>query len=268
MKTDNNRIAIVTGGFGLLGRQHVLALQEIGCFVYVLDESKKDLGQFMSIIENEGDSGKVKTLLIDLKSERQIKLAIKSIVDVEGGIDILVNNAALNPKPSVGQRVKKLENFSVRGWNEEVSVGLTSYILMTKYCAPYMSWGGVIVNISSDLSIISPDQRVYESLGQDVNGEFFVKPISYSVIKTGLLGLTRYLATYLAKDGIRVNALSPGGVYAEQDSSLVKAIEGLIPLGRMAFVSEYRGAIKFLCTEESSYMTGQNLVIDGGRTVW
>jgi NAD(P)-dependent dehydrogenase (short-subunit alcohol dehydrogenase family) len=126
--------------------------------------------------------------------------------------------------------------------------------------------GGVILNIASDLSVIAPDQRLYrkERLPEDQQP---VKPVTYSVIKTGLIGLTRYLAAYWAPKGVRVNALSPGGVYSGQSMEFVSRLVNLIPLGRMAEPDEYRGAIQFLCSDASKYMTGQNIVIDGGRSV-
>jgi NAD(P)-dependent dehydrogenase (short-subunit alcohol dehydrogenase family) len=126
--------------------------------------------------------------------------------------------------------------------------------------------GGVILNIASDLSVIAPDQRLYrrQALPEDHQP---VKPVAYAVIKTGLLGLTRYLATYWAAQGVRVNALSPGGVYVGQPDGFVKKLTQLIPMGRMAARDEYRGAVRFLCSDASAYLTGQNLVMDGGRSV-
>ena len=126
--------------------------------------------------------------------------------------------------------------------------------------------GGVILNIASDLSIFAPDQRLYHKDGLPENQQP-VKPVTYPVIKTALLGLTRYLATYWADKGIRVNALSPGGVYTSQSDAFVAKLSNLIPLGRMARADEYRAVVQFLCSEASSYMTGQNIVMDGGRSV-
>jgi NAD(P)-dependent dehydrogenase (short-subunit alcohol dehydrogenase family) len=155
-------------------------------------------------------------------------------------------------------------------WNLEILVGLTGAFLASQIFGTLMAErnsGGVILNIASDLSVISPDQRLYqkEELTADLQP---VKPVTYSVIKTGLIGLTRYLSTYWANKNIRCNALSPGGIFNNQDEAFVKKIENLIPLKRMAKKDEYRGAIQFLCSDASSYMTGQNLIIDGGRSVW
>ena len=127
--------------------------------------------------------------------------------------------------------------------------------------------GGVILNIASDLSVIAPDQRLYRRDDRPDN-EQPVKPVTYSVIKTGLIGLTRYLATYWAGQGVRVNALSPGGVFAGQPEQFVRRLTQLIPMGRMADVDEYRATVQYLCSDASGYMTGQNIVIDGGRSVW
>ena len=165
-------------------------------------------------------------------------------------------------------RTTRLENFSLDRWVKEINVGLTGAYLCSKIFGTEMASdgkGGVILNIASDLSVIAPDQSLYrqEGLYDDVQA---VKPVTYSVIKTVLIGLTR-LISYWAHKGVRANALSPGGVYAGQDEVFVQRLSERIPMGRMATENEYAGAIQFLCSEASAYMNGQNVVIDGGRSV-
>jgi len=193
------------------------------------------------------------------------------IIKTHGKIDILINNAAIDPKVKTddSHETSRLEKFSLEQWNLELSVGLTGAYLCSKIFGSEMAQngGGVIVNISSDLGLISPDQRLYRKDGLKENQQP-VKPITYSVIKHGIIGLTKYLATYWADKGVRVNAISPGGVYTDQPDEFVNKISELIPLGRMAYEDEYKAAIVFLCSDASSYMTGSNLVIDGGRTCW
>jgi NAD(P)-dependent dehydrogenase (short-subunit alcohol dehydrogenase family) len=163
-----------------------------------------------------------------------------------------------------------LENFSVDQWNLQVSVGLTGAFLCSQVFGSAMAkhgQGGVILNISSDLSVFSPDQRIYSKDGLPM-AQQPVKPVTYSVIKAGLIGLTRYLATYWVDNNIRCNALSPGGIFNGQSDDFVRRLTNLIPMGRMATKNEYRAAVQFLCSDASLYMNGQNIVIDGGRSVW
>ena len=165
----------------------------------------------------------------------------------------------------------RIENFDLARWHRELDVGLTGALLCAQVFGGWMAAqrggkGGVILNIASDLSVIAPDQRLYRR-GGVAEAEQPVKPVTYSVIKTGLIGLTRYLAAYWAGAGVRVNALSPGGVYAGQPEDFVRRLEELVPLGRMANIDDYAAAVQFLCSDASRYMTGQNVVIDGGRTI-
>jgi len=185
----------------------------------------------------------------------------------------LLNNAAIDPKVKTEYGIlesSRLENFSLEQWKMEMSVGLTGAFLCSQIFGHLMAKdgkGGVILNIASDLSILSPDQRLYKK--EELSAELQpVKPVTYSVIKAGLIGLTRYLATYWVDKGIRSNALSPGGVYNGQNEEFINRLSSLIPMGRMANKDEYHSAIQFLCSDASSYMNGQNIVIDGGRSVW
>ena len=207
-----------------------------------------------------------------MSHEESIAKILDDLVSSGNRIDILINNAAINPTSSSinkGKRSTRLENFSIDRWNQELSVGLTGAYLCSKVFGTAMAsdgLGGVILNISSDLSVIAPNQKLYKqaNLPDDMQA---VKPVTYSVIKTGLIGLTRYLATYWAHEGVRCNALSPGGVYNGQDEEFVNRLQDLIPMGRMASVDEYQGAIQFLCSDASAYMNGQNIVVDGGRSI-
>lgn len=265
------KVALVTGAFGLLGRQHVVALCELGYRVIGVDNNETKVEEFIEFTASELNRADAAQFRIcDLRNELQIRDMYKNISQIHGRVDVLVNNAFFNPPPSKSQMNNGIEDFNTDSWLEELGVGLTGAILMCKYAIPLMKMfgSGSIVNIASDLSVIAPDQRIYNGGVFPSTADSYVKPLSYSVIKTALHGLTRYLSTYLAPDKIRVNSLSPGGVFQDQDPDFVIRLENLIPLGRMAFPSEFRGAIKFLCSEDSQYMTGQNIVIDGGRSVW
>jgi NAD(P)-dependent dehydrogenase (short-subunit alcohol dehydrogenase family) len=260
--------AVITGGAGLLGFEHAAALIEKNCSVELWDLSEDGLKKSASRLALEFESPSISYRCVDITVEKEIIDALKVMSE---DIDILINNAALNPTFGGNSNLenKSLENYSLVSWNNELSVGLTGAMLCSKHLGAAMAANGkgVILNIASDLSVIAPDHRIYEDpqLAKEVQ---FRKPVSYSVIKSGLIGLTKYLATYWSAEGVRVNALSPGGVYDNQNPEFVEKLTNLIPLGRMARKEEYRGAIQFLCSDASSYMTGQNLIIDGGRTVW
>lgn len=267
-----NKTALITGAAGLLGIQHSKALLEIGAQVILTDLNETDLNTAKDFLLNEGfGENKISSLIMDVTLEKSIQDACEVLQAQNIQVDILINNAAINPTTSSIEenvRTTRLENFSVERWNKELSVGLTGAFLCSRVFGSLMAQngGGVILNISSDLSVIAPDQRLYQqdNINEDLQA---VKPVTYSVIKTGMIGLTRYLASYWPDKGVRSNALSPGGVYIDQDKVFVDKINKLIPLARMANPDEYNSAVQFLCSDASAYMNGQNIVIDGGRSI-
>lgn len=267
-----DKTVVITGGAGLLGIQHGLAVAEFGGNPILIDLDEKKAKEAAHHINAEFNV-KAKGVSVDITNEIDVRGVNDSIVDEYGGVDVLINNAANNPTMSNGNSGNKdwtsVVNFPIEIWNQDISVGLTGAFLCSKYFGSEMAnnGGGVILNISSDLGVIAPDQRIYRKEGEDKSTQSF-KPITYSVVKTGLIGLTKYLATYWADKGVRVNALAPGGVYTEQDEKFVKKLTQLIPMGRMANQSEYKAAIVFMVSQASSYMTGSIVNMDGGRTVW
>ena len=268
----NDKTAVITGANGMLGRKHTSALLEMGATVVMTDIDINNLNQAKNDLINLFPDGKIKTLTMDVTSEDSVYEANSFISNEIGRVDILINNAAINPTSNSlvdDTKSTRLENFTIERWTSELAVGLTGAYLCSKIFGSEMSSdgnGGVILNISSDLSVIAPDQKLYkqEKLPEELQA---VKPVTYSVIKSGIIGLTRYLSSYWAHKGVRANALSPGGVYVDQDAEFVTRLEQLIPIGRMANPDEYIGAIQFLCSDASAYMNGQNIVMDGGRSV-
>lgn len=267
------KTALITGAAGLLGVEHAAALLESGATVVLTDISKATLGIAYETLSKTADSARIQTLVMDVTKPESIRVVAESLAEKRLRVDILVNNAAIDPKVNGDQDIletSRLENFPLEQWDLQIAVGLTGAFLCSKEFGTAMARdgkGGVILNIASDLSVFSPDQRLYrkEGLSDDIQP---VKPVTYSVIKAGLIGLTRYLATYWADKGVRSNALSPGGVYTGQSEEFVQRLTSLIPMGRMACKDEYRSAIQFLCSDASAYMNGQNVVMEGGRSAW
>jgi NAD(P)-dependent dehydrogenase (short-subunit alcohol dehydrogenase family) len=271
MKFDlKDRVVAITGGAGLLGIKHAEAVAEIGGLPILIDIRGEEAVKKAKQLEKKYAVSFV-GLGADIRREEEIIELRDEILSKHKTIDVLINNAANNPRmdESSQKEWSRLENFTVKAWEDDIAVGLTGAFLCSRIFGGVMAQrgSGVILNVASDLGIIAPDQRIYRQAGLSQEQQP-VKPITYSVIKHGLIGLTRYLATYWCEKGIRVNALCPGGIYDGQAEDFVRQLTQLIPMGRMANLDEYKGAIQFLCSDASSYMTGTCLVMDGGRTCW
>ncbi len=267
------KTALITGAAGLLGLEHARALVRSGARVVLTDIDEERLRLVSKTLLHDTSSQSISIQVMDVSSPEGVRFTAEKLTEMGWRIDILVNNAAIDPKVKNGvdvQESSRFENFSIEQWELQIAVGLTGAFLCSQAFGSRMAQdnkGGVILNIASDLSVISPDQRLYRREGLLENMQP-VKPVTYSIIKTGLVGLTRYLATYWSDRGVRANALSPGGVFVDQGEEFVKRITSLIPIGRMAARDEYHSAIQFLCSDASTYLNGQNIIMDGGRSVW
>ena len=267
------RVTVITGGAGLLGMRHAEAIAARGGIPVLVDVAEASQ-KAAHLAECFGVPSMA--LRADITDPEAVRTMRDQILGRLGRVDALINNAANNPKVETSSDVdfSRLENFPIEQWNADLAVGLTgahlcSQVLGAEMARAFREVGrrGVILNIASDLAVIGPDQRIYRH--PDLPDHLQpAKPVTYSVVKSALVGLTRYLATYWADAGVRVNALSPGGVYNGQPDAFVQRLTNLIPMGRMADQDEYQGAVVFLVSDASSYMTGQNIVIDGGRTAW
>jgi NAD(P)-dependent dehydrogenase (short-subunit alcohol dehydrogenase family) len=267
----SGRVVVITGGAGLLGVRHAEAVAGAGAIPVLVDLRLEAAERCAAEIASRFGVAAV-GLSADITQADAVEAFREEVMRRFGQVDVLINNAANNPKQEdtgKGTEWSRLESFPLRQWEADLAVGLTGAFLCSRVLGPEMArrGRGVILNVASDLGIIAPDQRLYRRPGLAEERQP-VKPVTYSVVKTGLIGLTRYLATYWADRGVRVNALSPGGVHNNQPEDFVQRLSQLIPMGRMANLDELQGAVLFLCSDASSYMTGANLVLDGGRTCW
>ena len=256
----SGRVGIITGAAGNLGSKYAEGLSQAGANLVLADIDYQTCKKIGKKIENDYD---VKTLSIklDLNDKSSIKKMISNTVKKFSKIDVLINNAAY--QGTTKTRKLKFEEFPLSEWNKAVSVNLTGIFLTCQEGGKIMKKqkNGNIINISSTYGLVAPDQRIYGNSGQNA-------AVFYSATKAAITNLTRYLASYWSRSGIRVNTLSPGGVKRTQDSDFIKRYSEKTMLGRMAQNTEYVGAIIFLSSDASSYMTGSNLIIDGGWTAW
>lgn len=265
-----NQIIVITGGAGLLGQEHASAvLSENGVAILLDIEFTTLTTVSQELVEKYG--GRIHLFECDITSESAVIEVAGRIFDNIGVPSGLVNNAAINPSVEKNTATfSRLEKINYEEWRSHLDVGLYGAFLCSKIFGQAMVQNkipGSIVNISSDHGVIAPNQGLYSVEGKPEN-EQPVKPVMYSVVKHGLIGLTRYLATYWANHGIRANSLCPGGVLNGQPQEFLDRFNKLVPLGRPANPDEYRGALIFLLSSDSTYMTGGNLVVDGGRSVW
>ncbi len=267
----SGRVYLITGSGGYLGVRHAEAVLEANGIPVINDIHEDRIESTLSQLKGRFGDRPILGLQADITSKPQVDAMVQKTVAALGRLDGLINNAAKNPKMigEIDNELTRFENLPLEQWLEDLAVGLTGAFLCAQACGREMArrGGGVIVNVSSDLGIIAPDQRVYLKPGQNP-GEQAYKPVSYSVVKGGLVMLTAYLATYWAERNIRVNTLTPASVYNGQDWALVQNISERVPLGRMSHPDEFKGALVFLLSDASSYMTGHNLILDGGRSVW
>ena len=266
-----NNYAIVTGAAGLLGPSHVEALVSIGYNVVLIDLDYKKLANLQKRIKKKFKKIKILFFCCDITSEKEIKNLKIKLRKNNIKVDCLVNNADLNPKMIANKKnsESRIESYSLSRLKSEISVGILGTFNCCKVFGEEMSKSnnGKIINISSDLGIIAPDHRIYDKNENLKNLKTF-KPISYTISKHAIHGITKYISTYWGHKNVRCNTLVPGAVFNTQPSFLVKNIKKRIPMKRLAEKGEYKKAIQFLASDASKYMTGQNLIIDGGRTIW
>jgi NAD(P)-dependent dehydrogenase (short-subunit alcohol dehydrogenase family) len=252
------KVVVVTGGCGQLGRQFTRALVEAGARVAVFDLASCDVsGDAILMVE------------ADVTNRISLEAGLNKVISKWGVPDALINNAGLDSPPNAPiEETGPFESYPESSWDKVMQVNTKGVFLCCQVIGGAMARAGrgSIVNISSIYGLVSPDQRIYEY--RRAGGEQFFKPVAYSVSKSSLLNLTRYLATYWAGSKVRVNTLTLAGVFNNQDEQFLKSYTAHVPLGRMAEPSEYNGAIIFLVSDASAYMTGANMVMDGGWTAW
>lgn len=254
----------------MLGKKHaeaVISGQGIPVLIDISESAIRDAKEQM-----RSNGHKVEGFVADITKRANMEEIAQELLDKYGHIDVLINNAANNPKVegnAANMKAIQFENFPMHIWLDDLTVGLTGAFVCSQVFGSVMEKQrkGVILNISSDLGIIAPDQRIYKKEGLK-DDEQTVKPVTYSVIKHGLIGLTKYLATYYADKGVRANTLCPAGVFNGQDEEFLNKITNLIPMGRMADANEYKSTVLYMISDASSYMTGSTVVVDGGRTCW
>tara|TARA_B110000259_G_C13925026_1_gene366430 strand:- start:126 stop:914 length:789 start_codon:yes stop_codon:yes gene_type:complete len=253
------KIALVTGGGGLLASEHAIALASHGAKVYLVDININKCQEKA----NQIDSKEIFTAKLDVTSKENWEEIVKNIVDTHGSLDILINNAGYTNQTKTSAFDKKFENFSLNDWNTIMNVNLTGTFLGCQVVGNQMlkQKKGSIINIASLYGVVSPNHNMYPGTG-------IVQPVAYTVSKHGVVALTKYAATWFASKGVRVNSLTPGGIFDGHDGLFLERFKNLNPIGRMSDKNELRGGIVYLASDASSHVIGHNLIIDGGWTAW
>ena len=274
-KTDlfslDGRVAIVTGATGLLGRHHARALARAGASVVVTDVDEERCRAFAAELAREAErEGAAIGVAADVTKKPSVEALLGATLARFGGVDVLVNNAAVNDmfeSPQAGAELSKFENYPLELWQRSLDVNVTGTFLCAQVVGAEMArrGRGSIVNIASTYGIVAPDQAIYER--PDGTQSFF-KSAAYPATKGAVISLTRFVAAYWGKAGVRCNCISPGGVENAQDAHFVESYARRTPLGRMSQPTELAGALVFLASDASSYVTGSNVVVDGGWTAW
>jgi 2-deoxy-D-gluconate 3-dehydrogenase len=265
----SGRTAIITGGAGMLGAQYTRILAAAGAKVLIAD---LDAGAIDQELQATTGMGEIAGCVTDVTKPQDVQAMVERALELWGRLDILVNNAAIDPKADQSATANLLsstfEELPLALWQQSISVNLTGAFLCAQAVGPIMKHAhkGVIVNVSSTYGLVAPDQRLYQRDGEIQQSQF--KPASYAVTKAAIAHLTRYLAAYWGASGIRVNTLTPHGVFNGHDEQFVRRYQVRSPLGRMARLDEMNGPMLFLVSDASAYMTGANLVVDGGWTAW
>ena len=267
----SGKIVVITGAVGLLGEKHAEAVAAYGGTPVLLDLSQTAVDLLAEKLNKQYRVNAV-GFSVDITDEDQVRITSNEVCKKFGKVDGLVNNAANNPKVEATseKNFSRLENFPLDMWEQDIAVGLTGSYLCTKYFGFLISQnkdGGSIVNISSDLGVMAPDQRLYEEEGVERDQQN-VKPVTYSVVKSGMIGLTKYIATYWADKNVRCNAMCPGGVENGQPKSFLNKVHSRIPMNRLAQPNEYQGTLLWMLSDASSYLNGAIISVDGGRTTW
>ncbi|MBA2271753.1 MAG: SDR family oxidoreductase [Chthoniobacterales bacterium] len=265
-----DRVAVITGGAGLLGVKHAQVIASAGGIPVLVDiDRARAEAQAAEIAETYGvPAWGTET---DITKEAQVAALLGQVLERHGRVDILINNAARDPKVGGASTValSRVENFPMEQWDADLEVGLKGAFICSQVVGGEMARRsrGVIVNIGSEYGVNGPDQRLYRQAGVAEEAQP-VKPITYTVVKSGLVGMNRYFALYWGSRGVRVNAVSLGGVRQDQSDEFVRRYIEQVPLGRMAEANDYQGTILYLCSDASAFLTGTNLVIDGGKSCW